>query len=515
MDLWHLGTRGISSAQQQLNITSKNIAQANDPHYSRQQLLQHTDTQGDLSHTTVRRHYDQWANAEVTRAKSDVGYHQTESALLAQFEQRMNGHYEGITTQWQTWQDSLAAWAEQPNDPSLRQLVLSQGNGVAEQYQAAQQSLTASQTEMQWRLQEGVSAINKMTSALAEINHQLTGQSGTPELFDKQAALLQDLSEWLPIKTVRSDDNTGSHIFTQDGQALVMGSKPIALSIGENAWQETQIEAEKPLVLSGSQGKLTAILNHKNQALPLSQAMLDRNATALREAMNQIQRSGVDANGNVGVAWFSEINDQAMTSQRAQVQADSQLSVSVSLNEINKAPTEPVVLTYQEGEWRDDANIAVNFSEDLGLDITIEGTPKSGEKIRISAFAGGVSGFQFQLTDANQLVAKRLDEGNLSNSGILDWMALDDAPIIRGQQSAMADLTRWIGQIGEQTAAVKVQSDLSEQRLIQASNRSAMVSGVNLDEEAANLMQFQQAYVASSKIITVAKETFDALLRIV
>lgn len=40
----------------------------------------------------------------------------------------------------------------------------------------------------------------------------------------------------------------------------------------------------------------------------------------------------------------------------------------------------------------------------------------------------------------------------------------------------------------------------------------AEISGVNLDEEAANMMKFQQAYMASSRIMTAANETFETLL---
>jgi flagellar hook-associated protein 1 FlgK len=39
------------------------------------------------------------------------------------------------------------------------------------------------------------------------------------------------------------------------------------------------------------------------------------------------------------------------------------------------------------------------------------------------------------------------------------------------------------------------------------------VSGVNLDEEAANLIRYQQAYAASARIISIANETFDTLMQ--
>ena len=46
-----------------------------------------------------------------------------------------------------------------------------------------------------------------------------------------------------------------------------------------------------------------------------------------------------------------------------------------------------------------------------------------------------------------------------------------------------------------------------------AETARANVAGVNLDEEAARLLQYQQAYQASAKFLQVAQNTFDSLLQ--
>ncbi|PTB34628.1 flagellar hook-associated protein FlgK [Photobacterium phosphoreum] len=58
-------------------------------------------------------------------------------------------------------------------------------------------------------------------------------------------------------------------------------------------------------------------------------------------------------------------------------------------------------------------------------------------------------------------------------------------------------------------------SEVNQLDFDSASERVSNLSGVNLDEEAANLMKFQQSYMASSRIMSVAKETFDTLMRVV
>jgi flagellar hook-associated protein 1 FlgK len=47
-----------------------------------------------------------------------------------------------------------------------------------------------------------------------------------------------------------------------------------------------------------------------------------------------------------------------------------------------------------------------------------------------------------------------------------------------------------------------------------AEERIASISGVNLDEEAANMMRFQQAYMASSRVMQAANDTFNTILQL-
>ena len=55
-------------------------------------------------------------------------------------------------------------------------------------------------------------------------------------------------------------------------------------------------------------------------------------------------------------------------------------------------------------------------------------------------------------------------------------------------------------------------ADTAQALYNQAYNRNQATSGVNLDEEAANLLKFQQAYQAASQIISTANTIFDTIL---
>ena len=67
--------------------------------------------------------------------------------------------------------------------------------------------------------------------------------------------------------------------------------------------------------------------------------------------------------------------------------------------------------------------------------------------------------------------------------------------------------------IGVETKSREISTASFETLLAGAEERLAGIQGVNLDEEAANLIQYQQAYTAAARIISVARDTFDTLLQ--
>ncbi len=98
------------------------------------------------------------------------------------------------------------------------------------------------------------------------------------------------------------------------------------------------------------------------------------------------------------------------------------------------------------------------------------------------------------------------------NRNAVNMAGLASSKIMGGGNATLTDVYEGITtSVGGQTRAAEVALDSAETVKMQATDRVAAESGVNLDEEAANLMRFQQAYQASARIMTVAKETFDTL----
>ncbi len=69
-----------------------------------------------------------------------------------------------------------------------------------------------------------------------------------------------------------------------------------------------------------------------------------------------------------------------------------------------------------------------------------------------------------------------------------------------------------VERVGIRTSQARTDAEAAQAMLAQSVARRESISGVNLDEEAANLIRFEQGYNASARVVSVAKEIFDVLL---
>ena len=117
-----------------------------------------------------------------------------------------------------------------------------------------------------------------------------------------------------------------------------------------------------------------------------------------------------------------------------------------------------------------------------GWSLSLSGTPATGDQFSVGSNSNGSGDNSNALAIANSLSA------------------------------ANSQIGAFVGQIGVQTS--QAQSGRDAQSSIHDENVSALdsVSGVNLDEEAANMLQYQQAYQAAAQVIRVTQTMFQSLL---
>ncbi|MGD9775069.1 flagellar hook-associated protein FlgK [Diaphorobacter sp.] len=129
-----------------------------------------------------------------------------------------------------------------------------------------------------------------------------------------------------------------------------------------------------------------------------------------------------------------------------------------------------------------------------GWAITLQGTPKDGDTVAVgdAKLSGDI--YTRNAGNASALMALR------------DEKMFDESTLSDGYAGLMA-------QVGTRTQSAQYAASLSDSIASNLEASRTAVSGVNLDEEAARLIQYQQAYQASSKMLQIAQNIFDNLIQ--
>jgi flagellar hook-associated protein 1 FlgK len=142
-------------------------------------------------------------------------------------------------------------------------------------------------------------------------------------------------------------------------------------------------------------------------------------------------------------------------------------------------------------------NVAANppgVPSAFSFETTVSGKPGAGDSFTFSFNADGTSDNR----NAQSLLdlQTKATVGSTGSSG----------------KSLVSAYSSLIEQVGAKTNQAKLDASATSAILTQAQSSWDSYSGVNLDEEAANLIKFEQYYNASSQIIQIARSTFDTLI---
>jgi flagellar hook-associated protein 1 FlgK len=127
-----------------------------------------------------------------------------------------------------------------------------------------------------------------------------------------------------------------------------------------------------------------------------------------------------------------------------------------------------------------------------GWRVNLTGTPDAGDQFTVASNSGGSGDNRNALLMANAL-----------NSSYLNG----------GSTSINAAVSNWVADLGVRSNVAQANYSTQEAIYNDALSAQQSVSGVNLDEEAANLIRYQQAYAAMTKVISTSNEMFNTLLQ--
>lgn len=190
------------------------------------------------------------------------------------------------------------------------------------------------------------------------------------------------------------------------------------------------------------------------------------------------------------------------------------------VNSKNMVPMQPSVgLQYVAGAWTVTTpaagfkvilnpeaaggyKVVTTAGEDAGISFKVDGTPNNNDSftLRLKTTAEfGVSD-SFNMLQMTNIQTQNTMEG--SGGG-------------KPNTSFVGSYSRMVSMVANKTAEAQAAGEAATASLKEATLTRESVSGVNLDEEAANLLRFQQAYQASSKCIEIANTLFDSILNAV
>lgn len=499
--------RGMFTQQSALSTTAHNIANANTPGYSRQRVnfVQTTSypTVSKNSPTipgqigtgveggTVQRVRENFLDVQYRNENNKLGYWESRADALEKMEEIMNEPSEtGLSSTLDRFWQSLQDLAVNPTNAGARSVVRERGIAVAETFNYLSTSLKSIQGDLKNELDVTVKEINSLALQINNINKQISEiepHGYLPnDLYDERDRLLDQLSSLANIKVTGNPSGGNALAIAEgaltveivDGNGNTLGTlvdakqkKANTLQVGykaDSGLVESVTIGQKKLdaLEFNSTGKISSLIDSygytyesgsstfEKGLFPDMLANIDTMAFEFANKFNEAHKAGwsiEDYNtGNHTPVDFFSFGDASLATSKG-----AAALIQVSQDILNSTDHIAAALPSSDGSVAiGDSQNAIILANVKNKTFSIDGNTTSFQNYYESIIGG-------MAVDSQE--AKRLT----SNSEVL-----------RG--------------------AVEV--------------RRQSVSAVSLDEEMTNMIQFQHAYNASARMITMQDEILDKII---
>jgi flagellar hook-associated protein FlgK len=324
-DISSIASGAVVAYQRALGTVSNNIANAATEGYSRQVTTLEANPVSRVGQiyfgngvaaTGVTRAYDSFIEANYRNSNSDLLSQEPMVNYTNRIVDVMGSDSMGLSGALDQFFNTARLLSTDPASTALRGSFMADAGSVASRFAELSSQLDLVQEETAQAISSHVSQINTITSALAQVNLQLTKQRSLAaqpaDLLDQRDLLLKNLSDFVHVNA-RFTENGAVAVslgpsFVRD--VVVEGSKSWLIGTETNPVTPEKISLvldpygkSEPLV-SISSGKLAGLLSFREQVLGSSRAALDNLANVFANEVNQIQNAGIDAYGNLGANFF-------------------------------------------------------------------------------------------------------------------------------------------------------------------------------------------------------------------
>ncbi|KNH31167.1 flagellar hook-associated protein FlgK [Pantoea vagans] len=538
---------GLSAAQAALSTTSNNISNYTVAGYSRQTtvLAQANSTlQGNsyygngVNITGVQREYDAFIATQLRGSSANYSAVSTQHSQISNIDDLLSTATTSLSTSLQGFFTNLQNVVSNANDPSARQSMLSNAQGLVSQFQTSAQYLNNMQNSVNADVDSSIKQVNTLTSQIADLNKQIgklsTANGAAPnDLLDKRDQLVNTLNNVVGV-TVSQQDG-GYTVAMANGLTLVNGDKshdlvampsssdPTRTTIGYVDKQAGNVEIPEKLITTGSLGGLLAF---RTQDLDLAQNQLGQLAAAFTTSFNDVHKQGFDSKGNQGVDFFNIGSPIVVGNSKNSTAA----SVTAEWTDTSALKASNYTVSYDGNNWTatrasDSTAVTITPGTDAsgnttlsfdGLKLTVAGTPAPAAKdsFLVKPVQNAINDMSVAITSESQVAAAGAVGGESDNRNAQKLLNLQDVKLVGGNATLSQAYATIVSSVGNKTSSLETTSTTQKSVVSQLTQRQQSVSGVNLDEEYANLTKYQQYYMANAQVLQTASTVFNALINI-
>ncbi|WP_158783072.1 flagellar hook-associated protein FlgK [Pantoea sp. BAV 3049] len=536
---------GINAASAALNTTGNNISNYSVAGYSRQttilaqanSTLSGTNYYGNgVSVASVNREYDAFITNQLRSASTMSSAMTTQYSQLSNIDDMFSSTTNTLSTNMQDFFSSIQTLVSNADDPSARQAVLGQANGLVNQFQVTDTYLKNLDSSLNTSVTSTVDQINGYAKQIANVNQQIAklkgaGDGSAPNaLLDQRDQLVSNLNQLVGV-SVSQQDGGSYNITIGNGISLVQGDSYNTLAAVPSSADPTRTtvatvdkttgattEIPEKLLTTGSLGGLLAFRtdldNTRNQ--------LGQMALGLASSFNAQHEAGYDSNGDAGEAFFSYGSPSVTINTTNKGTA----SMTAAVTDASQVQASNYKVSYDGTNWNvtrlsDNASISATSGTDAsgnstlsfdGLQVTLGGTPQTKDSFLVKPVADVIGNMNVNITDEAKVAAAGADDGVSDNTNAQSLLDLQTKKVIGGASTLTQAYASMVANIGNKTSTLETTSTTQSNVVTQLTNQQQSISGVNLDEEYGNLTRYQQYYTANAQVIQTASTIFNALI---
>lgn len=465
--LLNIGLTGLNAAQAQLSTVSHNITNADRPGYHRQTVGQSYQNpmfvgsgffgQGTRV-TDVSRSYNQFLETQVLQADTRRAEYAAYNQHISQINNLLADPEAGLAPLIENFFAGVQDVATNPTSAASRQALLSNAQSLVSGFQSIDQRLGEVRQGVEGEIALTVDEINNYASQIADINRRIvlaqSGSTAVPnDLLDQRNLLVGELNTLVRTSVVAESDGSLT-VFVGSGQSLVQGSGAARFAAVPSATDPLR--------------NTVALVTPNGSSLPLPENLL----------------TGGKLGGLLSFRSGSLDVTQTKLNELANTLATDFNGRHQNGFDLNGEPGEPFF------------NVAPAGASARELISALSVRMSDPRKVAAAA-AGSAPGNVAVADNRNALSLAGLQTEKMMSGGAATY------------QSFYAQI---VSEVGNKTREVRVNEAAQTSLLNQAKDAREGVSGVNLDEEAANLIRYQQAYQASARVMSIAQTLFDEVL---